>query len=70
MAILTSTRYWRDPQTGDVLKEEQFDDGTVTNPMPSGAGLATEQDYYVGRGTGESEIAGWVQSGLQAAGQG
>lgn len=69
MSAVVEVRYWRDPVTGDVLKEETFDDGTVTYPMPDGAAAASEQDYYVGLGAGDEAIASWVSRGLQAAGK-
>lgn len=69
MPEIVSVVYWRDPVTGDVLREETYDDGTVTHPMPDGAALASEQDYYVGLGAGDTAMESWIQRGLQAAGK-
>lgn len=64
---LVAVAYWRDTPTGIVYRQETYDDGSVANEMPpSGATVATEQDYYVGRGEGEAGTAAWTQAGIEA----
>jgi hypothetical protein len=66
MAVVS---YWRDLATGDVHRQVIYEDGTVLEPRPeSGTEDATEQDYYVGLGEGESALSGWLQAGINASG--
>lgn len=67
--IITALAYWRDLSTLIVYRQETYDDGSVSNPMPtSGAEVATEEDYYVGLGQGKDETGAWVDAGIQNSG--
>jgi hypothetical protein len=68
MAALIDVSYWQDVLTGDVMRQETYDDGTVLNPRPSTAIDATEQDYFFGLGQGEASTAAWNQTGIDTSG--